>query len=92
MANLNKVRRVALVSAAFLGIPAVGWAVELDRSAVIVKTPDQFMWRDPTNSAASNQTILLGNPNQQVSISTKIPSSPSGSETRTFIRMTASSP
>jgi predicted metal-dependent enzyme (double-stranded beta helix superfamily) len=65
MPNRNKVRRVAIVSAAFLALPAVGWAVELDRSAVIVKTPDQFMWRDPTNTAASNQTILLGNPNKQ---------------------------
>ena len=65
MANRNGVRRVALVIAALSGLPAVGSAVELDQSAVIVKTPDQFTWRDPTNMAASNQTILLGNPNKQ---------------------------
>jgi hypothetical protein len=65
MANRNGVRHVALVIAAFSGLPAVGSAVELDQSAVIVKTPDQFTWRDPTNMAASNQTILLGNPNKQ---------------------------
>ena len=39
-------------------------AVELDPKAVTVVTPDQFKWRDPTMAAATNQTILYGDPNK----------------------------
>jgi hypothetical protein len=44
------------------GLSASGSAVELDPATVVYKTPDQFKWRDPTNAAPNNQTILHGDP------------------------------
>lgn len=43
-------------------LTAAGHAVELDPAAVKALPPDQFKWRDPTGVAATNQTILHGDP------------------------------
>jgi quercetin dioxygenase-like cupin family protein len=53
--------KLAIVGAAF-GLMTASHAVELDAKAVVFKTPDQFKWRDPTDQAATNQTILYGDP------------------------------
>jgi gentisate 1,2-dioxygenase len=37
-------------------------AAELNPDAVAFKTPDQFKWRDPSRTAANNQTVLYGDP------------------------------
>ena len=52
------------VAAATLSLATAAQAVELDKSAVTYMTPDQFKWRDPTMQAATNQTILVGDPNR----------------------------
>ena len=52
------------VAAATLILVTAGRAVELDPAAVAYVTPDQFKWRDPTDQAANNQTILHGDPNK----------------------------
>jgi quercetin dioxygenase-like cupin family protein len=52
------------IAAAALGLTTSTYAVELDSAAVIYRTPDRFEWRDPTDTAPSNQTILYGNPNK----------------------------
>ena len=52
------------VAAAALSLATAAQAVELDKSAVTYMTPDQFKWRDPTMQAATNQTILVGDPNR----------------------------
>jgi quercetin dioxygenase-like cupin family protein len=52
------------VAAATLSLATAAQAVELDKSAVTYMTPDQFKWRDPTMQAATNQTILVGDPNK----------------------------
>ena len=52
------------IAAATLGLVTAGRAVELDPAAVAYVTPDQFKWRDPTDQVATNQTILLGDPNK----------------------------
>ncbi len=55
--------RIALAGAvASTVIVTASYAVELDPTAVIYKTPDQFQWRDPTDQVATNQTILHGDP------------------------------
>ena len=57
--------RAALVAlAALLGSLTAARAAELDAKAVQIKTPDQFKWRDPSNQATTNQTILHGDPNK----------------------------
>jgi quercetin dioxygenase-like cupin family protein len=57
-------RLTVAVAAAILSLVAAAHAVELDPAAVSYMTPDQFKWRDPTDQAATNQTILLGDPNK----------------------------
>jgi hypothetical protein len=52
------------VAVATLSLAAAARAVELDPATVSVLTPDQFKWRDPTDQAATNQTIRLGDPNK----------------------------
>jgi hypothetical protein len=55
--------RIALAGAvASTVIVTASYAVELDPTAIIYKTPDQFQWRDPTDQVATNQTILYGDP------------------------------
>jgi quercetin dioxygenase-like cupin family protein len=62
--------RQALLRSSFValtlvfGLPGAASAAELDPSAVKVLAPDQFKWRDPTDQAATNQVILLGDPNK----------------------------
>lgn len=41
-----------------------GQAVELNPAAVAYKMPEQFQWRDPTDQAATNRTVLHGDPNK----------------------------
>lgn len=53
-----------LLSALTLGQPGPVAAIELDPAVVRVLPPDQFKWRDPTDQAATNQTILHGDPNR----------------------------
>jgi hypothetical protein len=63
--NWRAICRLQLaIATAVFSFVAVGHAVELNPAAVTYKTPDHFEWRDPTNNAASNQTILYGNPNK----------------------------
>ena len=50
------------VSAAALGFAAAAQAAELDPKAVIFKTPDQFVWADPTDKVETNRTVLYGDP------------------------------
>jgi quercetin dioxygenase-like cupin family protein len=45
-----------------VGTTGTAAAAELNSAAVVFKTPDQFTWRDPTDKAPSNQTILHGDP------------------------------
>src|SRR5712672_1785418 len=52
---------LAALALAF-GPATTGHAVELNPAAVVFKTPDQFVWRDPTDQASTNQTILHGDP------------------------------
>ena len=54
---------LAIMPAALSLVTAVH-AVELDPKVVASVTPDQFKWRDPTMAAATNQTILYGDPNK----------------------------
>ena len=49
-------------------VAGAGNAVELDSKSVIVRTPDQFKWRDPTDRAQTNQTILHGDPTKTGSL------------------------
>src|SRR5262249_3860221 len=57
---------IALVLAA-LGMTHAS-AVELDAKAVAYVPPEQFKWRDPSDQAATNQTILLGEPGKAGSL------------------------
>ena len=59
--------KLAIIGAAF-GVITASQAVELDAKAVVFKTPDQFKWRDPTDQAATNQTILQGDPTKPGSL------------------------
>jgi quercetin dioxygenase-like cupin family protein len=66
--EMNMSNRLARLSLA-LAAGASAWsfvtaatAVELDPSAVVYKTPDQFTWSDPTDKAATNRTVLHGDP------------------------------
>src|SRR5260370_20371693 len=52
------------VTAAALGLVTAGRAVQRDPAAVAYVTPAKFKWRDPTDQVATNQTILLGDPNK----------------------------
>jgi len=54
---------LALIVAAF-GLGSAANAVELDKAAITIVTPDQFKWRDPSNAASTNNTVLLGDPNK----------------------------
>src|SRR5207302_3913881 len=53
--------KLVMIGASF-GLTTAIHAVELDPAAVAFKPPDQFKWRDPTDQAATNQTILYGDP------------------------------
>ncbi len=65
MSNCFAAWRVAFVgTAAVVSLVTVGYAVELDPTTVIYKTPEQFQWRDPTDQVATNQVILHGDPNK----------------------------
>src|SRR5262245_38949476 len=63
-------RRAALAAA--ITVPFSAWApaiaVELDPAAVKILPPEQFKWRDPTDQAATNQTVLQGDPNKEGSL------------------------
>src|SRR4051812_634596 len=41
---------------------------EIDQAIVKILPPDQFKWRDPTDQAQTNQTILFGDPNKEGSL------------------------
>ena len=62
MVNRSGSLPLGLLVIAALGLATPGHAVELDPKAVAVVTPDQFIWRDPTDRTATNQTILHGDP------------------------------
>jgi quercetin dioxygenase-like cupin family protein len=63
-------RRTVLAATAtvLLSTIAPAIAVELNPAAVKILPPDQFKWRDPTDQAATNQTILVGDPNKEGSL------------------------
>jgi quercetin dioxygenase-like cupin family protein len=54
---------LAVVVAA-LSLMTAARAVELDPKAVVYKTPDQFQWRDPSDKADTNRTVLYGDPSK----------------------------
>ena len=56
--------QLALIGAVFGVLTAGNAFAQLDPKAVIFQTPDQFKWRDPTDQAATNQTVLVGDPNK----------------------------
>jgi hypothetical protein len=61
--GLELVRRVELaVAVAALSLATAAQAVELNPAAVVYKTPDQFVWSDPTDKVATNRTVLVGDP------------------------------
>jgi quercetin dioxygenase-like cupin family protein len=63
MTNRLALRQLAFaVAAVTFNLVAAARAVELDPAAVAYVTPDQFKWRDPAGQAATNQTVLLGDP------------------------------
>ncbi len=45
-----------------LSLATAAQAAELNPAAVIYKTQDQFTWRDPSDKAGTNQTVLHGDP------------------------------
>jgi hypothetical protein len=80
------------VAVAALSLATAAHAAELDPAAVAYKTPDQFIWADPTDKLATNRTVLIGDPEKPGSLtSTSTSSSPTVSAIRTIIRWTASS-
>jgi hypothetical protein len=63
--GLELVRRVELaVAVAALSLATAAQAVELNPAAVVYKTPDQFVWSDPTDKVATNRTVLVGDPEE----------------------------
>jgi hypothetical protein len=59
---LVRLRRQLTVAVAAVCLASVAQAVELNPAAVAVKTPDQFIWADPTDKVATNRTVLYGDP------------------------------
>ena len=63
MSNCLARPRVELaVAAAALSLATAAQAVELNPAAVVYKTPEQFVWADPTDKVATNRTVLYGEP------------------------------
>jgi quercetin dioxygenase-like cupin family protein len=56
------------VTAVAVSLGSAAQAVELDPAAVVYKTPDQFTWADPTDKAATNRTVLYGDPEKPGSL------------------------
>ena len=54
---------LALIAAS-ASLASKGGAFELDPAAVVYTTPEQFKWRDPSDQAPTNQTVLYGDPNK----------------------------
>jgi hypothetical protein len=80
------------IAAAALGMTNASHAVELDSKAVAYVAPDQFKWRDPTDQAATNQTILLAiQARREAFTSRSTNSRPTAWATRTITRTTATS-
>ena len=52
------------VAVAAASLVTAAHAVELNPAAVAVKTPDQFIWADPTDRLATNRTVLYGHPDK----------------------------
>ncbi len=61
-AHLRQLQMTLAVAATAFGFARTAPAVELNATAVAYQTPDQFKWRDPTDRAPTNQTILHGDP------------------------------
>jgi hypothetical protein len=55
-------RLTLAIAAAALGVATAVHAIELNPAAVVSKTPDQFVWSDPTDKVANNRTVLYGDP------------------------------
>jgi hypothetical protein len=60
MAWLKRSHTLAVVAAA-IGFASAAHSAELDPAAVLLKTPDQFKWRNP-NMQAPNNAVVLGEP------------------------------
>jgi hypothetical protein len=60
--RLARLRLGLAVAAATLSLATATQAVELDPAAVVYKTPEQFIWADPTDKIATNRTVLHGEP------------------------------
>jgi hypothetical protein len=58
----SRLQLTAAIAAA-VSLAATSYAAEVNPAAMVYKTPDQFTWRDPTDKATTNQTILYGDPN-----------------------------
>jgi quercetin dioxygenase-like cupin family protein len=61
-------RFLGLAAFAAASLAPAAQAVELNPAAVVIKTPDQFVWRDPTDKVPTNQTILQGDPTKPGSL------------------------
>jgi len=62
IAQLSLIRPYLAALLLAVGSPAASQAGELNPAAVKATTPDEFKWRDPTDRADTNQTILYGDP------------------------------
>jgi hypothetical protein len=60
--RLARSRLQLAVAIAALSFATAAQAVELDPAAVAYKTPDQFIWADPTDKVDANRTVLYGDP------------------------------
>jgi quercetin dioxygenase-like cupin family protein len=60
--RLARLRLAFAVSAAASSLAVAAQAAELDPKAVVFKTPDQFVWADPTDKIATNRAVLYGDP------------------------------
>jgi hypothetical protein len=59
---LARLRLELAIAVAALSLATAAQAVELNPAAVVFKTPDQFVWADPTDKVATNRTVLVGEP------------------------------
>jgi quercetin dioxygenase-like cupin family protein len=63
MINCLAASRFTLAAAvAAVSLATATHGAELNPAAVVFKTPEQFVWADPTDKIATNRTVLLGDP------------------------------
>ena len=88
IAQLSPIRPYLAALLLAVGLPAASQAGELNPAAVKAMTPEQFKWRDPTDRADVNQTILYGDPTKPGFYVVSIRPGPAASVARITIRTT----